>query len=762
MKKARSKQLFAKGFAALAVGSALAFAAFAPGFVPVARLAAAAQEETAAEPAASIDEFSLTLTDGLAVKFYATLPENAENVKMDISFCAYADKAAYTRTIEDYTLDEEGKYVFVYDGVTPQHLNDEIQATLSYSLNGETFQTSGSNSLKAYLESLLSDGGDGMSAASAAAMKQLAADLLHYGAALQTYVGHDTENLADVNAGGYGSEFTAVGDEYAVQMTDEVEESVQWTAAGLHFSDRMGLYFNFTAADAAGYKVTASLGDEERTLTPVLTETENEYIVYYKGISVLDFDEPVEVQVVDADGTAVSERLFYSVNTYVYNKQGGEGAMADLARASYNYGVSAEAYAALEGTTDIGLEPLNIDTTLSGRTTMIASAKKPADENVVIDGVVYPKEDLRQVSLKAANAEGKPNVVVFAGGAGGGIVGTGTAGQLSLVRHVFANLGENAVSFTYYYTNNDAFPGCTPNITLLPGEAKAVDIYVDVGSIKSGDKPWTYMVVTDFTGETNVALGGYVLEATAEVPAEAEGTVPGNVPGPHNGSTVPSVSNKTPADIVYDGVYYPSEDLCEYYFNYPSGVNSGPVAEAGQQVNIAGGGIQLKGNPDARTVMEFIFANYGTASISFTFKQDNSGKTAGSVDVELAPGEVRVLRYVIDTTSYPNTLWTNIVLKEDLMGATGLVFGGRVVETIAKEQSVVSLCGGATFADGSTYKVVGADEDVNEILQEAVVDASSGTLTGWQDVQEKSPVDYAIGEVSLAEGGFLLLKPVVQ
>lgn len=753
MKKARSKQLFAKGFAALAVGSALAFAAFAPGFVPVARLAAAAQEETAAEPAASIDEFSLTLTDGLAVKFYATLPENAENVKMDISFRAYADKAAYTRTIEDYTLDEEGKYVFVYDGVTPQHLNDEIQATLSYSLNGETFQTSGSNSLKAYLESLLSDGGDGMSAASAAAMKQLAADLLHYGAALQTYVGHDTENLADVNAGGYGSEFTAVGDEYAVQMTDEVEESVQWTAAGLHFSDRMGLYFNFTAADAAGYKVTASLGDEERTLTPVLTETENEYIVYYKGISVLDFDEPVEVQVVDADGTAVSERLFYSVNTYVYNKQGGEGAMADLARASYNYGVSAEAYAALEGTTDIGLEPLNIDTTLSGRTTMIASAKKPADENVVIDGVVYPKEDLRQVSLKAANAEGKPNFVVFAGGTGGGIVGTGTAGQLSLVRHVFANLGENAVSFAYYYNNSDVAPGCTPNITLLPGEAKAVDIYVDVGSIKSGDKPWTYMVVTDFTGATNVALGGYVLEETAEVPAvEGEALA---IPGPHNSSTVPSCSGKTPADIVYDGKLYPSEGLREYYF--------GAAATAGQKVNIAGGGIQVKGNAEARTVVEFLFANYGTATISFAFQQDNSGKTAGRIDLELKPGEVQVVRYVIDTTSYSNTLWTNILLTKDLAGATGLVFGGRIVEEIPKAQSVIALCGGATFADGSTYKVVETGADVNAILAEDVVFADAGELTGWQDIQGSSAVDYALGEVpAMAEGGFLLLKPVMQ
>lgn len=753
------KELIGKSFAALTVGCSLAFAALAPGFFPAVRAfaATAADEGETSAQSASIDNFSLTLTDGLAVKFYASLPAGAEEVKLDVSFRAYAEKEPYTRTISEYTMNEEGQYVFVYDGVTPQHLNDEIAATLSYKLNGESFTAEGTNSLQAYLETLLGKTSVelGQSAAATAAMQTLAADLLHYGAALQTYVGHDTENLADVNAGAYGSTFSSVGDEYAVQMTNEVDESAQWTAAGLHFSDRMGLYFNFTAADAAGYEVKASLGDEERTLTPVLTETENEYIVYYKGISVLDFDEPVNVQVFDAEGNAVSETLSYSVNTYVYNKQGGEDAMAALARASYNYGASAEAYAVLSGTTDIGLEALNIDSTLSGRTTMDARAKKPADENVVIDGVVYPKEDLRQVSLKlkAANA-GKPNYVVFAGGTGGGLAGTGTAGQLSLVRHVFANLGENAVSFTYYYTNNDAFPGCTPNITLQPGEAKAVDIYVDVGSIKSGDRPWTYMVVTDFTGETNVALGGYVLEETAEVPAEAEGTVPGDVQGPHNSTTVPNVSSKTPADIVYDGTWYPSEDLREYYF--------GAEATAGQQVNIAGGGIQLEGNPDARTVMEFIFANYGTASISFTFKQDNNKKTAGSVDVELAPGEVRVLRYVIDTTSYSGKLWTNIVLKEDLTGATGLIFGGRVVETIAKEQSVVSLCGGATFADGSTYKVVGADEDVNEILQEAVVDASSGTLTGWQDIQGLSPVDYAVREVSLAAGGFLLLKPVVQ
>ena len=751
------KELIGKSFAALTVGCSLTLAALAPGFFPAMRAfaATAADEGETSAQSASIDNFSLTLTDGLAVKFYATLPAGAEEVKLDVSFRAYAEKEPYTRTISEYTVNEEGQYVFVYDGVTPQHLNDEIAATLSYKLNGESFTAEGTNSLQAYLETLLGKTPVelGQSTVETTAMKRLAADLLHYGAALQTYVGHDTDNLADVNAGTYGSTFSSVGDEYAVQMSNEVDESVQWTAAGLHFSDRMGLYFNFTAADMAGYEVRATLGDEERLLDPVLTETENEYIVYYKGISVLDFDEPVNIQVFDAEGNAVSESLSYSVNTYVYNKQDGEDAMAALARASYNYGVSAETYAALQGTTDIGLEAINIDSTLSGRTTMTASAKRTADKDVIIDGVVYPKEDLRQVNISAANADGPLNYIVFAGSTGGGIIGTGTTGQLSLVRQVFANLGENAISFTYYYNNSDVASGCTPNITLLPGESKTVDIYVDVGSIKSGDKPWSYMVVTEFTGATNVALGGYVLEETAEVSAvEGEALA---IPGPHNSSTVPSYSSKTPADIVYDGKLYPSEDLREYYF--------GAAATAGQKINIASGGIQVKGNAEARTVVEFLFANYGTATISFAFQQDNSGKTAGRIDLELKPGEVQVVRYVIDTTSYSNTLWTNILLTKDLAGATGLVFGGRIVEEIPKEQSVIALCGGATFADGSTYKVVETGADVNAILAEDVVFADAGELTGWQDIQGSSAVDYALGEVpAMAEGGFLLLKPVMQ
>lgn len=70
------------------------------------------------------------------------------------------------------------------------------------------------------------------------------------------------------------------------------------------------------------------------------------YTVYFRGILATEYDETVTAEFYYGD-TQVGQGVTYSVNSYVYSKQGDSAtALAELVKATYNYGASAEAYVA--------------------------------------------------------------------------------------------------------------------------------------------------------------------------------------------------------------------------------------------------------------------------------------------------------------------------------------------------------------------------------------------------------------------------------
>lgn len=249
---------------------------------------------------------------------------------------------------ETTEITENVNGVFAYAGVTPQHFNDELTATL-YNAEGTQLGEAKTFSVQSYLEGLLKleYGESGCkSTLQYDAMKELAVDLLNYGAAAQIYRGEDTEHLAN-------AELTTEQKELAtkkitVSETDKAVSGEAWVGAGVRFDYKLGLYFVFTAESAGEY--TATINNEEVAPEPYAVEgKENCYVIRYNGFNATNMNDVVTAKLTKAGKD--DQTFAYSVKSYVKAKGGDDSALANLVNATYAYGFAAVAYSAEYETT---------------------------------------------------------------------------------------------------------------------------------------------------------------------------------------------------------------------------------------------------------------------------------------------------------------------------------------------------------------------------------------------------------------------------
>ena len=311
-------------------------------------LFSASPARAAAEETYGIADMSVSLTDDIVTRFYAKVPDGAENVYMTFSLSAETETDLSARV--SGTKDEDGRYSFAYNGVTPQYLSETITATLYYTVEGTEYSDVTETGVKAYLEGLLSRSAQelGLSSRAYAALAPLVGDILDYGAAAQAYVNYKADSLVNGGVEG-GYDFEAVGsaaqDALNVSSGEVASVSAVWKSANLRFGSKISLLFAFDAAEGKTLtdpKVKVVCGAKSVTLTPSFNAETAAYVASFGGIGVLDFDTPVVVQVWDGD-QAVSEKLTYSVATYVSRMKADEK-MGALARALWCYGYAAEAY----------------------------------------------------------------------------------------------------------------------------------------------------------------------------------------------------------------------------------------------------------------------------------------------------------------------------------------------------------------------------------------------------------------------------------
>lgn len=348
--KSNLKKLAVLGLSAIMLGSSFAGWQFAPTKV----YADEQIEQTETQRTLDASVFlgsSVVITSDLSMQFAIQVPTGATGVKATVSFLDDVREVALSKGA---VAGDKENYQFTYNGVSAQHMADQMTVRVEYDLNSIGYYAEEITSVKEYCEKVATfDEYDlAMPTESYENLIRLVTDMLNYGAAAQIYTEYDVENLANANVEQMlkdtdvkASEFTGL-DETDFAISGEKGTDVIWKNPSVVYGNTVSMAFNFKLADGLNvgdFTLKATKGDKTTTLPIVATETEGVYSAQYKNVYATDFDTPITAQVYKNDvptGYAVT----YSIKSFAYNQQHNATTLADLAKATYLYGQSAVAF----------------------------------------------------------------------------------------------------------------------------------------------------------------------------------------------------------------------------------------------------------------------------------------------------------------------------------------------------------------------------------------------------------------------------------
>lgn len=254
--------------------------------------------------------------------------------------------------LTQYTQQEDGTLQFVYEGITPQKMCDELNAELTAEKDGRTASCRMEHySVRNYCENLLNS----VYCEADPTLKTLLSDLLTYGAASQIYVDYETQTLATDGLELTPSVFTELPAK-AAAFAGTADPHTCWTSAALSLKNNLTFRFGFFADDVDGLAVCFDFAGRNETVTEFTPCGNGNYLVCLDNVSATEFDLPVTAQFL-RNGTPVGNSLTYSVNTFISVKQNDEDeALRALVRALYCYGAAAVKYEAYHPYSDMPVD----------------------------------------------------------------------------------------------------------------------------------------------------------------------------------------------------------------------------------------------------------------------------------------------------------------------------------------------------------------------------------------------------------------------
>ena len=267
--------------------------------------------------AAETDSVQITLTDGIAVKYYATLGADVTTATATFE----SETTALNATVKGEKVGD--KWLFVYNKVTPQYVDE----TFSIAVNGETKVTG--YSVLTYLNKIING-------EYAQAEKTVAKDLVYYGEAAKAFK--------------FGSAVTATpGTEYKgeskMSLSAKFADDTTIYSATVVFDTLPAITFGFKKASE-----TAKVSVDGKDVTNELAKGENGVYTYtLTGIYAIEFDKQYNVVLTDGEN---AQTLLYSINDYAARMlSSANEAMKTLAKALYCYGAGAQALKTYQGET---------------------------------------------------------------------------------------------------------------------------------------------------------------------------------------------------------------------------------------------------------------------------------------------------------------------------------------------------------------------------------------------------------------------------
>ena len=260
-------------------------------------------------------------------------------------------RAVFELDGQEYTVDnyeeKDGYYVFTFSEISPEKLGDTVIATLAYTIaDRELYSSPIGYRASEYCYSALRDGTADLS------LKKVLVNLLNYCSEAQDYTGHSTDRL--INADLTTDEMLLAAQDNPVTSSIKNEKyltvtspEASFTSARLLLKDSAQLILFFKMSDISGaeIEISSSLGKWVIDSQSFLYDGVN-YYVCCDALSVADVSEELYVTVYKG-GTAVSNTLSYSVESYVYSIASTDEKTAPLLDALMRYGSSAKEYSRL-------------------------------------------------------------------------------------------------------------------------------------------------------------------------------------------------------------------------------------------------------------------------------------------------------------------------------------------------------------------------------------------------------------------------------
>ena len=293
-----------------------------------------------------ISTVSLSLESSITMNFKVLKTDLEDFENPYVVFTCEGDEL----TVTEYK--EQGEYyVFSYPGISPQLMNDEVNAVLyaTYSNDGEVYNSPAkAMSVREYAYTLL----ERYSSADYAELRTLLVDLLNYGAAAQTYVGYQTEELVNADLTdeqrSWGTndepEFENIRDYHYATIDSPASE---WLGSGLVLNNSVTIRAKFSAEDIENKTVVITCGNGEFTYSKddFVKAEDGNYYVYCDELFANEMSKEILLTVYD-NGIQYSDTMRFSIESYaklVHDSYAGT-ALDDLTTAMMRYGRSAEAY----------------------------------------------------------------------------------------------------------------------------------------------------------------------------------------------------------------------------------------------------------------------------------------------------------------------------------------------------------------------------------------------------------------------------------
>ena len=478
---------------------------------------------------------SITLKDDVTINCYAS-GIDAQYGEAKMKFVYRESEYVQTAVVEN------GNAVFKFNKVTPQYFTEQVSAQLM--LGGVEVGEEQTFSVESYCLSLLNGTAQSLNISQEKydMLKPLVVDLLYYGEEAQNYLQINTDALATANL---SAEQKALKTEYTdLDSTDlsfdapTPESQIAWTSVGLKFDYNVSMYVKFALKNAPQGDLTVAFAKGESAPVSVVATADGEnsgYVVYkatFTDISATEFDKVITATVLDGQ-TQVGTPLTYSIKSFAYSKQ-ADAVLGGLAKATYNYGKSACAYASFAEITGIELP----------QTITVYDVYQDVAPEIEGFNLVVKYDNGTSEEVDVALAEVDVDVITDQTTA---INLTYKDKTVSLPVNVIAHTGIGALDGWYksYYKDGETFN---------KGGLKVGYAYPD-GAVK-GDLEYTVDTQTKLntTSQTvQIASAGYtadlpvhVVSANASVMVEAEhANIGGTIETVTGGSTISAASNNS-------------------------------------------------------------------------------------------------------------------------------------------------------------------------------------------------------------------------